>query len=103
MKRGRFLPGHPQHDTHVLRFRSEPVVPVLLGPGIPRSDGSEEDYERYCRSILLLFKSWRDLGDLQAECATWSAALDACDFSPSLKAVIRNMNVENECKEARDA
>ncbi|KAG1856861.1 hypothetical protein C8R48DRAFT_554801, partial [Suillus tomentosus] len=79
------------------------VVPVLLGPGIPRSDGSEEDYECYCCSILLLFKSWRDLGDLRAECTTWSAAFDACDFSPSLKAIIRNMNVENECKEACDA
>ncbi|KAG1821306.1 hypothetical protein EV424DRAFT_1322426, partial [Suillus variegatus] len=100
--RARFMPDHPQHHTHMLRARAKPVVPVLLGPSISRPNGSEEDYEQYCRSMLLLFKSWRQFVDLKGESTTWRIALDTCEFAPHLEAIIHNMNVESECKDARD-
>ncbi|KAG1828295.1 hypothetical protein EV424DRAFT_1283138, partial [Suillus variegatus] len=78
------------------------VVPVLLSPSIPRNHRSEEESEQYCRVMLLLFKSWRNLGELKGEFATWREAFEACEFSPALQIIISNMDVENECKEARD-
>ncbi|KAG2155407.1 hypothetical protein DEU56DRAFT_696574, partial [Suillus clintonianus] len=78
------------------------VIPVLLGDALPRPNGSEEDYEKYCRCMMMLFKPWRDLRSLKGQHSTWTEAFQTETFSPIIAALIRNMNVENECKDARD-
>ncbi|KAG2738982.1 hypothetical protein P692DRAFT_20667567, partial [Suillus brevipes Sb2] len=84
-------------------LRSKSVVPVLLGDAIPHPDGAEEDYNKYCQCMMILFKPWRDLRSLKGGHITWIEAFEAETFSLPLKAIIRNMNVEKECKDARDA
>ncbi|KAG2091995.1 uncharacterized protein F5147DRAFT_537571, partial [Suillus discolor] len=83
-------------------LRTKAVVPVLLGASIPRNDRSEEEYKRYCRTMLLLFTSWCSFTELKGEHTTWHEAFEAYEFSPELQSIINNMNVENECKDARD-
>ncbi len=45
--RGKFDHFHPQHSTHLLRLKDHPVIPVLIGPAIPRPDRGDEEYENY--------------------------------------------------------
>ncbi|KAG1804622.1 hypothetical protein EV424DRAFT_1330482 [Suillus variegatus] len=40
---------------------------------------------------------------LERRTQTWIEAFEQETFSPAKTAIIRNMNVEKECKEARDA
>lgn len=84
-------------------MRKKQVIPVLLGDAIPQPDGAEEEYEKYCRCMMMLFTPWRDLRCLKGEHRTWIEAFEQETFSPAKTAIIRNMNVEKECKEARDA
>ncbi|CAF5143403.1 unnamed protein product, partial [Rotaria sp. Silwood1] len=56
---------HPQSTSHLIMKRSIPVVPVLIGPQIPRHE-REETHERYCRALLTLFVPWRSVQDLRA-------------------------------------
>lgn len=58
-----FLPGHPQASSHINVKRVNPIIPILLGPSIPRKD-REDTRERYCRAILALFSPWRSISDL---------------------------------------
>jgi hypothetical protein len=57
----------------------------------------------YCRAMLLLFKPWQFLESLKSEDDSWSEAFEKKSFLPKLIRIIKNMNVENECKDARDA
>ncbi|CAF4724189.1 unnamed protein product, partial [Rotaria sp. Silwood2] len=41
----------PQSSSHIIIKQTTPVVPVLLGPQIPRRE-REETRERYCRALL---------------------------------------------------
>lgn len=51
-ERHTFASAHPQQSaSHLIIKLTKPVVPVLLGPQIPRRD-REETYERYCRALL---------------------------------------------------
>ncbi|KAG0701017.1 hypothetical protein DFH29DRAFT_806865, partial [Suillus ampliporus] len=100
--RARFDEQHNQFNSHVLRLREKKVIPVLLGDAIPRSDRSPESYECYCRAMMMLFKPWRDLQSLKGTNETWSEAFETETFEPRLLSVIRNMNIETECKDARD-
>lgn len=93
---------HGQRDTHYLRLRKMLVVPVLLGAVIPRPDGSEEDYEEYCWDMLLLFKPWCTLADLKGGNESWAESFVQHKFTTEINTIIRNMNVENECKDTRD-
>ncbi|KAG1856611.1 hypothetical protein C8R48DRAFT_675009 [Suillus tomentosus] len=86
LPRAKFAQGHTQVATHILRLCKKFVVPVLLGNTIPRPDKSDKEYTLHCRALMLLFKPWRNLRDLKGE--------------PS---IIKNMDIENECKDARDA
>ncbi|CAF4921564.1 unnamed protein product, partial [Rotaria sp. Silwood1] len=58
-ERHTFASAHPQSSSHIIIKRSTSVVPVLLGPQIPRRE-REETYERYCRTLLTLFVPWRN-------------------------------------------
>ncbi|CAF4403075.1 unnamed protein product, partial [Rotaria magnacalcarata] len=69
-EREMFQAGHPQASSHINIKRLKPVVPVLLGPQVPRRD-REDTRERHCRSILTLFFPWRSIQDLCDVDQTW--------------------------------
>ncbi|KAG1784390.1 uncharacterized protein HD556DRAFT_1435457 [Suillus plorans] len=90
------LRTHSQYESHRLCMRKKQVIPVLLGDAIPQPDGAEEEYEKYCRCMMMLFTPWRDLRCLKGEHRTWIEAFEQETFSPAKTAIIRNMNVEKE-------
>ena len=69
-----FRVDHPQYSTHILIRRSFAVVPVLVGPAIPRED-REDTAERYARAILTLFHPWTTVFDIRHVNQPWSEAL----------------------------
>lgn len=85
-----------------LRSRSR-VLPVLVGPKIPRRDRSPEERERGCRALLILFKPWRTEADLRDPGESWSSAYARYRFPLHIQFVIQNIHLENECKDARDS
>ncbi|KAH7918549.1 hypothetical protein BV22DRAFT_1024425, partial [Leucogyrophana mollusca] len=94
--------NHPQYHTHRLRQRGKPIVPVLLCDSFPRPDRTSEEREQFCRAALLLFKPWRQYSELKGVHASYTQAYDNWDFPDHAKRVIHNLNIENECKDARD-
>ena len=102
-ERHTFEQAHPQSSSHILIKRSTPVVPVLLGPQIPRHD-REETRERYNRALLTLFVPWRTVKDLCHINESWYDAFEARKSSVSLKAqkIIENIQLLHECKKQRD-
>ena len=58
-----FQAEHPQVASHINIKRKKPVVPILLGPPVPRRD-RDDTRERYCRSILTLLHPWRSIPDV---------------------------------------
>lgn len=101
LARGSYAKEHPQHKTHISRLRDYPVVPVLLGDSLPRPD-RKDDKERWCRAMLIIFKPWREVTDIKGGSRTWCEAFDKFKFSSEVWEVIKNMNVENECRDARE-
>jgi hypothetical protein len=69
--------GHRQAKSHILRVRAQDdiLVPVPIGPGIPRRD-KKELREKYCRLMLIFFKPWRHAQDLKKEHSSWEDAFD---------------------------
>lgn len=103
LPRGEFSSAdHPQYASHVSRLRGIRYVPVLLGPSIPSPDKSKEEYERWCRAMLILFKPWRCATDLKPLGVSWSSAFNSTTFTDRALDIMKNMNVENECKDARE-
>ncbi|TEB28814.1 hypothetical protein FA13DRAFT_1632849, partial [Coprinellus micaceus] len=105
-KSGRFTSNqHPQHHSHVLIVRAAPVVPVLLGPRIPRRNGSDAERDRWARDMCILFKPWRSPSELLSDAADWYLRLQ--HILPLLESndrtVIENMSLMAEGKHARDA
>ncbi|CAF1486450.1 unnamed protein product [Adineta ricciae] len=102
-ERHTFEHAHPQSSSHILIKRSTPVVPVLLGPQVPRHD-REETRERYHRALLTMFIPWRTVIDLCHGNDTWSDAFEARKSLVSLQAqkIIQNMQLFHECKKQRD-
>jgi hypothetical protein len=94
---------HPQAKSHNLHLRSKRLVPVPIGPSLPRRD-VEPKYEHYCKVMLTLFKPWRDASDLRLPEQSWAAAFQ--DFVPHLSThhlhIIDNMQRLHECKDSRD-
>ena len=58
LPQGKFLPQHEQHKSHMSRIREVDFVPVILGPSLPCPNRGDDEYEYWCRSMLLLFKPW---------------------------------------------
>ena len=83
--------------------RASAVVPVLLGPPIPRQD-REETQERYYRSILTLFVPWRSVLDICNLNQTWKEAFDSRQENMTLESrkFIENIQLLHECKKGRD-
>ncbi|CAF2751820.1 unnamed protein product [Rotaria sp. Silwood2] len=62
---------------------TQPRVPVLVGPMIPRRE-RDDTKERYYRAILTLFVPWRSVTDLY------------------MQRIIENIQLLHECKKGRD-
>ncbi|CAF1289252.1 unnamed protein product [Adineta steineri] len=102
-ERHTFESTHPQSSSHILIKRNTPVVPVLLGPQIPRRE-REDTHERYCRALLTLFVPWRSINDLCKLTETWSEAFEARKhlISDDALRIIENIQLLHECKNDRD-
>ena len=83
--------------------RSFAVVPVLVGPAIPRHD-REDTAERYARAILTLFHPWTTVFDICHVGQSWSEALVMLQptFNAESNKVISNIQLVHECKRDRD-
>ena len=102
--RGLFPQEHPQHETHMVRKRTVWVVPVVLGNPMPRPDRDEEERQLWARTVLALFQPWREPVDLKDSDEEWIEAYERqknC-IPPEHMAIIHNMNVLSECRDARD-
>ncbi|CAM2710122.1 unnamed protein product [Rotaria socialis] len=60
-----FETAHSQSSSHIVIKHTNPVVPVLVGPQIPRQQ-REETRERYSRALLTLFVPRISVHDLCA-------------------------------------
>ena len=102
-ERENFQVGHPQAASHINIKRMKPVVPVLLGPPVPRKD-RDDTRERYCRSILTLFVPWRSIQDICNVDQTWEEAFQIrqTKISPTSWKIIENIQLLQECKSDRD-
>lgn len=98
-----FMTGHPQASSHGIIKRPKPVVPVLMGPQIPRRD-REDTQERYSRAIATLFIPWRSVKDLCDVNQSWCEALSLRQGSISQESqqIIDNIQLLHECKKDRD-
>ncbi|KAH9903513.1 hypothetical protein C8Q73DRAFT_619981, partial [Cubamyces lactineus] len=103
--RGAFLPEHAQYETHMLRKRASWVVPVVLSNRVPRKDRGAEEREAWARMMLVLFVPWRHPRDLKGESETWTRAYERREgeISKDCARIVDNMNVLEECRDARDA
>jgi len=98
-----FQQEHPQYSSHLLIRRSFRVVPVLIGPSIPRRE-REDTKERYARAILTLFYPWRSVLDICDIDQLWSDALKIREstFTAISNKVINNIQLLHDCKRDRD-
>ncbi|CAF3674036.1 unnamed protein product, partial [Rotaria socialis] len=98
-----FESAHPQSSSHIAIKHTNPVVPVLVGPQIPRKE-REETRERYSRALLTLFVPWRSVHDLCILNQTWAEALEVQKplISPASLKIIENIQLLHECKHDRD-
>ena len=81
----------------------KPVVPVLLGPPVPRRD-RDDTRERYCRAILTLFFPWRSIQDVCNVDQSWEEAFQIRQtrILPASWKIIDNIQLLQECKNDRD-
>ncbi|CAF1143003.1 unnamed protein product [Rotaria sordida] len=98
-----FQKQHPQASTHLMIKYSEPHVPILYGPQIPRRD-RDDTRERYSRALLTLFVPWRTVTDLCGANQTWEDALNSRQHLISVHSwkIIENIQLLHECKKDRD-
>lgn len=57
--------------------------------------------EEWCRAMLILFRPWRTLEDLKGNSDSWQMVFDATEFVNDAGCIMRNMDVESECEDAR--
>ncbi|CAF4602628.1 unnamed protein product [Rotaria sp. Silwood2] len=98
-----FQSQHPQAKAYVLMKYSEPHVPILYGPQIPRQD-RDDTRERYCRALLTLFVPWRTVTDLCELNQTWEDAFKCRQEYISIHSwkIIENIQLLHECRKDRD-
>ncbi|KAK0429964.1 hypothetical protein EV421DRAFT_1722283, partial [Armillaria borealis] len=99
-----FMERHPECHTHFQQvfLDSARLVPVPLGPSIPRRDRPQL-YERYCRLMLIFFKPWVTASDLCGKGEKWSHAFDTFFGKTSVwQSRLDNMQILHECRDSRD-
>ena len=103
ISRCEFLPEHKEGDRKNVRLRKRDVVPIPIGPAMPRRD-QPEARTRYCRLMVILFKPWRALSDLRDVSESWETVFD--EFSPMVDSlhqqIMNNMQVMHECRDSRN-
>ncbi|KLO12578.1 hypothetical protein SCHPADRAFT_829333, partial [Schizopora paradoxa] len=79
------------------------MVPVPIGPGIPRRD-REDVRERYAKIMLILFKPWKTVDDLLGDHIGWEDAFDEFCLSAPVRyiKIMNNMQRLHECRDSRD-
>jgi hypothetical protein len=97
---GSFLNKHAQSDMHLLRFRTVPLIPVILGPTIPKYD---ETNEKWCQLMLILFKPWRKLNNLINNDELWQDAFANSIFDKHARQYMKNIELLCECRVSRDS
>ncbi|CAF4982555.1 unnamed protein product [Rotaria sp. Silwood1] len=82
---------------------SQPHVPILYGPQIPRQD-RDDTRERYSRALLTLFVPWRTVADLCDANETWQDAFKSRKNFVSMHSwqIIENIQLLHEYKKDRD-
>jgi hypothetical protein len=102
-ERYRFQKQHPQSATHLMMKYSQPHIPILCGPQIPRRD-RDDTREHYGRALLTLFVPWRTASDLCNSKQSWDDALAAQRhrISEHSWTIIENIQLLHECKKDRD-
>jgi hypothetical protein len=103
MPKYQFLSGHKESDRKHVRLRKQEVIPVPIGPAMPRRDQAE-GLTRYCRLMLLLFKPWRIVSDLRDACTSWESTFEVLKEGLSIDhvRVMDNMQVLHECRDSRN-
>ncbi|KAF8585745.1 hypothetical protein K439DRAFT_1342739 [Ramaria rubella] len=98
----KFLDGHPQQDSHRIKFSPDRqgLVPNFLGGTIPRKD--KEDHEYYCATMLTLFKPWGTGFDLKNDFESWEDAFTSYTFTDRQLQIMSFMQIRFECNDARD-
>jgi len=98
-----FQNQHPQATTYLMMKYSQPHVPVLYGPQIPRRD-RDDTRERYSRALLTLFVPWRTVSDLCDVSQKWEDAFQSRQHLISMYSwnIIENIQLLHECKKDRD-
>ena len=99
----RFLPVHGQRNSHMVKLdpsRSETFLLNFIGGPLPQCD--QGDFEYYCRTMLTLFKPWRDGLDLKDIHQSWAKAFVKYKFKPKDRKVMDNFNLRYECLDERD-
>lgn len=99
----KFQEGHKECNRKVLRLRGCEVVPVPIGPAMPRRD-DKENHERYCRVMVILFRPWHVASDLRRAGSSWEEEYK--EFESELtarhKGIMDNMQILHECRDSRD-
>ena len=101
LARGTFNCKHKHADSHITRIRDEHHIPVILGATLPHKDREPDEHEQWCRAMLILFKPWRDPKDIKEDYTSWKSAFLAFQFSETCTNVIRNIHIEQECRDAK--
>jgi hypothetical protein len=99
----RFLPGHPQSNSHMVKLvssRADTHVLNFIGGPLPRCD--QGDFEYYCHTMLTLFKPWRSCCDLKDKDQTWEEAFTLFEFKEVDWKIMNNFNLRYECLDERD-
>ncbi|CAF1215625.1 unnamed protein product [Rotaria sordida] len=98
-----FQKQHPQTSTHLMMKYSQPHIPILYGPQIPRRD-RDDTRERYSRALLTLFVPWCTVTDLCDVNQTWEDAFKSRQHLISMHSwkIIENIQLLHECKKDRD-
>ncbi|KAK4699453.1 ATP-dependent DNA helicase PIF1, partial [Phenoliferia sp. Uapishka_3] len=98
-RRYNFLPPHPRYLTHRLKERDIPAVPRIEGRTVPRRDATTpQAREWYAKSILILFRPWRTLGDLLGGAVCWEDALALFEPSEAVQRYIDNLQLLHRMK-----
>ena len=99
----KFLPGHAQSNSHMVKLvssRDDTFVLNFIGGPLPRCD--QGDFDFYCRTMLTLFKPWRNSCDLKNKNQTWVEAFTSYEFKDANRKVMNNFNLRYECLDERD-
>ena len=95
---------HPNSNTHIQQLWHPQQRPLStpIGPSLPRRD-KPDDYEKYCRLMLILLKPWTTPSDLLCGCSNFADAFQTFIHNNNhWKPLLNNMQLLHECRDNRD-